>query len=202
MELDLEDSDKEDAAMDELELGDAVIILRSGKVVLSDNACRDGDDEAGRRWEVGECKKLKGTVVLMKENGLGFNDSNASVLDRVDELLGQEVSLQLVSAVHGDPENALQAKLGKPAYLGEWISAITPLMAGDSAFKVTFDWNEEVETPGDVPGEGRVPFICNSWVYLADWYGKDRVFFSSKVASRCDRIVYVVIIFQAKLRRH
>ena len=48
-------------------------------------------------------KKIKGTVVLMKKNVLDFNDFNASVLDRVHELLGQGVSLQLVSAVHGDP---------------------------------------------------------------------------------------------------
>lgn len=48
-------------------------------------------------------KKIKGTVVLMKKNVLDFNDFNASVLDRVHELLGQGVSLQLVSAVNSDP---------------------------------------------------------------------------------------------------
>ncbi|XP_030534864.2 probable linoleate 9S-lipoxygenase 5 isoform X1 [Rhodamnia argentea] len=98
------------------------------------------------------------------------------------------------------PENGLRGKLGKPAYLEEWITTITPLTAGDSAFKVTFDWDEEVGVPGaivvqnnhhsqfylktitleDVPGEGRVHFVCNSWVYPADRYKKDRVFFSNK----------------------
>ena len=48
-------------------------------------------------------KKIEGTVVLMKKNVLDFNDFNAPVLDRVHELFGQGVSLQLVSAVHGDP---------------------------------------------------------------------------------------------------
>ena len=48
-------------------------------------------------------KKIKGTVVLMKKNVLDFNDFNAPVLDWVHELFGQGVSLQLVSAVHGDP---------------------------------------------------------------------------------------------------
>ena len=50
----------------------------------------------------GECKKIKGTVVLMKKNVLAFNDFHASVLDRVHELLGQRVSLQLISAINSD----------------------------------------------------------------------------------------------------
>lgn len=48
-------------------------------------------------------QKIKGTVVLMKKNVLDFNDFNASVLDRVHELVGKGVTLQLVSAVNGDP---------------------------------------------------------------------------------------------------
>ncbi|KAM1468297.1 hypothetical protein ACFX2I_033276 [Malus domestica] len=46
--------------------------------------------------------KINGTVVLMKKNVLDFNDLNASVLDGVYELVGQGVSLQLISAVHAD----------------------------------------------------------------------------------------------------
>lgn len=48
-------------------------------------------------------QKIKGTVVLMKKNVLDFNDFNASVLDRVHELFGKRVSLQLISAVNRDP---------------------------------------------------------------------------------------------------
>ncbi|KAF5463411.1 hypothetical protein F2P56_019328 [Juglans regia] len=148
-------------------------------------------------------KKIEGTVVLMKKNVLDFNDFNASVLDRVHELFGQRVSLQLVSAVnYGDStENGLQAgKLGKPAYLENWISTIAPLIAGESSFKVTFDWDEDIGIPGaflirndhhsefylktltleDVPGHGRIHFVCNSWVYPTDKYKKDRFFFSNK----------------------
>lgn len=44
----------------------------------------------------GSHKKIKGTVVLMKNNVLDFNDFHASVLDRVHEFLGQGVSLQLI----------------------------------------------------------------------------------------------------------
>lgn len=51
-------------------------------------------------------KKIKGTLVLMKKNVLDFNDFiGNSILDGVHELFGKKVSLQLVSAVHGDPGN-------------------------------------------------------------------------------------------------
>uniref|UniRef100_A0A7N2L4V9 Lipoxygenase domain-containing protein n=1 Tax=Quercus lobata TaxID=97700 RepID=A0A7N2L4V9_QUELO len=43
--------------------------------------------------------------------------------------------------------------------------------------KVSFQLISAVN--GD-PGQGRVHFICNSWVYPADKYGKDCVFFSNK----------------------
>ena len=98
--------------------------------------------------------------------------------------------------------NGLKGKLGKPAYLEDWITTITPLTAGESAFKVTFEWDEEeIGTPGaflirnnhhsefflrtltleDVPGQGPIHFVCNSWVYPADQYEKDRIFFTNKV---------------------
>ena len=50
----------------------------------------------------GTKEKVQGTVVLMKKNVLDFNDFPASLLDDVHELVGQRVSLQLVSAVNGD----------------------------------------------------------------------------------------------------
>ncbi|BFG36948.1 hypothetical protein CerSpe_232230 [Prunus speciosa] len=158
------------------------------------------DKITGQEQNGENSRKIKGTVVLMKKNVLDFNDFNASVLDGVHELLGQGVSLQLISADHGDSENGFKGKLGKPAYLEDWITTITPLTVGDSAFKVTFDWEEETGVPGailiknnhhsefflktitleDVPGEGRVHFVCNSWVYPAEKYTKDRVFFINK----------------------
>lgn len=97
--------------------------------------------------------------------------------------------------------NGFKGKAAKPAYLEDWITTITPLTAGESAFKVTFDWDPEIGVPGaflirnehhsefylktvtlkDVPGEGDVQFVCNSWVYPADKYKQDRIFFSNKV---------------------
>ncbi|KAK7258866.1 hypothetical protein RIF29_24454 [Crotalaria pallida] len=151
-------------------------------------------------------KKIKGTVVLMKKNVLDFNDFTASILDRVHEFLGKRVSLQLVSAVNVDPGNGLKGKLGKPAYLEDWITTITSLTAGESAFSVTFDWDEDIGTPGaflirnnhhsefylrsltleNVPGQGDIHFICNSWVYPSDKYDKDRIFFSNKTYLPCE----------------
>jgi linoleate 9S-lipoxygenase len=66
-----------------------------------------GDDDGNRKMKretaAGEHRKIEGTVVLMKKNVLDFNDFNASILDRVHELLGKRVSLQLISAVNADP---------------------------------------------------------------------------------------------------
>ncbi|CAL9003385.1 unnamed protein product [Prunus brigantina] len=158
-------------------------------------------EEEKTKFQTGhEGKKIKGRVVLMKKNVLDLNDFKASVLDRVHELLGKAVSLRLISSVKGDPEKGFQGKLGKPAYLEDWITTITPLTAGESAFNVTFDWEDEIGVPGafliinnhhtefflktvtleDVPGEGRVHFVCNSWVYPAEKYTKDRAFFVNK----------------------
>lgn len=50
-----------------------------------------------------ETKKIRGTVVLMKKNILDLSDLGSSFLDRVHELMGRGVSLQLVSSVHVDP---------------------------------------------------------------------------------------------------
>lgn len=47
-------------------------------------------------------KTIIGRVVLVKKNLLDINDLSSSVLDRVHELLGKNVTLQLISAHHPD----------------------------------------------------------------------------------------------------
>lgn len=109
-------------------------------------------------------------------------------------------------------ENRLQGILGKPAYLKDWITTITPLTAGESAFRVTFDWDEGIGVPGafiirnehhsefylktvtleDIPGQGPIHFVCNSWVYPADKYKKERVFFANKVTIILIQIFFVL----------
>lgn len=147
----------------------------------------------------GTSKKINGTVVLRRKNVLDWTDLGASCLDRVYELLRKGVTLQLISAVHGDQANGNRGILGKPAYLENWNENIS-VTDRDASFNITFDWDESMGIPGafiirnhhhsqlylktltleDVPGHGPVHFICSSWVYPAYRYKNDRVFFANK----------------------
>ena len=97
--------------------------------------------------------------------------------------------------------DGLQGKVGKVAYLEDWMTRVTPLTAEETTFDVTFEWDESMGFPGafiiqnyhhnqlylrtvtleDVPGHGRVHFVCNSWVYPSHRYKNKRVFFTNKV---------------------
>ncbi|KAI4355474.1 hypothetical protein L6164_004246 [Bauhinia variegata] len=145
--------------------------------------------------------QIKGTVVLMRRNVLDFNDFGATAIDNLTEFLGQGVSLQLVSANNVDSGN-LKGKVGKAAYLESWLTSTTfaPLTAGETAFQVHFDWDDEIGVPGafiiknnhlaeffllnltlhDVPNQGDIHFVCNSWIYPASRYESDRIFFANK----------------------
>ncbi|XP_027367454.1 linoleate 9S-lipoxygenase 5-like isoform X2 [Abrus precatorius] len=144
---------------------------------------------------------VKGRVVLMKKGVLDFHDIKANVLDRIHELLGRGVSLQLISATTPDPAKGLRGKHGKVAYLERWLSTISSLTTTtDTEFSITFEWDESMGVPGafmirnhhhsqfylktvtieDIPGYGPVNFVCNSWVYPAHRYKYDRVFFANK----------------------
>ncbi|GKV42758.1 hypothetical protein SLEP1_g50132 [Rubroshorea leprosula] len=145
--------------------------------------------------------KIRGTVTLMKKNVLDSTDVKASLLDRFHEFFGRGVSLQLISATHSDPANGSGGKLGKAAYLENWITTITSPIAGEDSFSVTFDWHQSMGVPGafvirnyhhsqfylksvtlqGVPaGHSTVDFICNSWVYPQHLYKYNRVFFSNQ----------------------
>ncbi|XP_049351538.1 linoleate 9S-lipoxygenase B-like isoform X4 [Solanum verrucosum] len=143
-------------------------------------------------------QKVKGKVVLMKKNVLDFTDIKAAVVDEVVELLGEKVSFQLISSSVFDD---LEGKRSNPAYLENWLTNITPIIAGESTFSVTFDWDRnEFGVPGafiiknfhlnefflksltleDVPNHGKIHFVCNSWVYPAFRYKSDRIFFANQ----------------------
>lgn len=97
--------------------------------------------------------------------------------------------------------NNLKGKLGKPSYLEERLTKPIGLAVDESAYTVTFDWDEEIDIPGalivknehhsefflknltleDVPHHGKLHFVCNSWVYPTHQYEKDRIFFTNKV---------------------
>ncbi|KAI4355472.1 hypothetical protein L6164_004244 [Bauhinia variegata] len=145
--------------------------------------------------------KIKGTVILMRKNVLiDVSDVGATVIDNLTELLGQGVSLQLISSVNGDPRNGLNGKVGKPAYLESWLASLPSLTSGQSAFTVHFQWENDIGVPGafiiknnhfsefflvsltleGIPNHGDIHFVCNSWVYPARTYKKDRIFFANK----------------------
>lgn len=67
---------------------------------LLGSVCGKIKDEPSTKTEQ---KKVKGTVVLMKKNVMDSTDLFSSILDRLYDFVGKGVSLQLVSAVHGDP---------------------------------------------------------------------------------------------------
>ncbi|CAL9149066.1 linoleate 9S-lipoxygenase A [Musa acuminata AAA Group] len=143
--------------------------------------------------------KVRGTVVLIRKNVLGFNDFGGTVIDNVLELLGRCISFQLISATVGDPNNGNRGVVGEEAYLEQHITLLPSLAAGETAYHVTFHCEEKNGIPGavivknnlgsefflktltleDFPGKSRIHFVCNSWVYPAGKYKYDRVFFAN-----------------------
>ncbi|KAK4269899.1 hypothetical protein QN277_022996 [Acacia crassicarpa] len=148
-------------------------------------------------------KHIQGTVLLVKKkNSFDLTDVGVSLLDRASECLGRGVSFQLLSASKFDQERGAKGKIGKPAYLENWITKSPDLTAEKFEFKVHFEWEEEVGIPGafliknkhpnefflisltlkNVPlvVESDIHFPCNSWVYHTNRYEDGRIFFSNK----------------------
>ncbi|KAI9070597.1 hypothetical protein K1719_047439 [Acacia pycnantha] len=153
----------------------------------------------GRKKE----KQIQGTVVLVKKkNSFDLTDVGSSLFDRASECFGRGVSFQLLSASKFDQERGAKGKIGKPAYLENWIMKSPNLTAEKFEFKVHFEWEEEVGIPGafliknkhpnefflisltlkNVPlvGESEIRFPCNSWVYPTNRYEDGRIFFRNK----------------------
>lgn len=62
-----------------------------------------GNSTKLKRDREGESHKIRGRVVLMKKNLMDMNDRKASFIDSIYELLGKQISMQLISATHADP---------------------------------------------------------------------------------------------------
>jgi linoleate 9S-lipoxygenase len=89
--------------------------------------------------------------------------------------------------------------VGKAANLEEWVTTVSTVAAGESKFKINFEWDQSHGIPGavsvknnhhsefflktltleGVPGKGKVHFVCNSWIYPK--YSYDRIFFTNEV---------------------
>ncbi|ESW22484.1 hypothetical protein PHAVU_005G157000 [Phaseolus vulgaris] len=156
--------------------------------------------------------KLKGTVVLMRKNVLDVNsvtsvggivgqglDILGSTVDNLTAFLGRSVSLQLISATKPDANG--KGKLGKATFLEGIITSLPTLGAGQSAFKIHFEWDDEMGIPGafyiknfmqtefylvsltleDIPNHGSLHFLCNSWIYNAKHFKNDRIFFVNQI---------------------
>ncbi|XP_078168681.1 putative linoleate 9S-lipoxygenase 4 [Carex rostrata] len=165
------------------------------------------DCMSGKNKEAWNNGRIAGSVVLMKKDVLGPNDYNASLLHGAHDLLDRRVSFQLVSSTHthhpgnGEDVNSEKGKVGKEAYLEEWVSTMTTVAAGEWKFKINFEWDESQGIPGavivknnhdsefllktltleGVPGKGKLHFICNSWIYplsTPDTY--ERIFFTNE----------------------
>ena len=99
-------------------------------------------------------------------------------------------------------DNGNRGVVGSPASL-QYLGRLPSLAAGESRFSVTFQWEENKGIPGAVivknkhatqfflktltldnfPGKGRIHFVCNSWVYPANKYRYDRIFFANTVST-------------------
>lgn len=94
-----------------------------------------------------------------------------------------------------------KGKVGKATFLEGIISSLPTLGAGQSAFRIHFEWDDDMGIPGafyiknfmqtefflvsltldDIPNHGSIYFVCNSWLYNAKHYKSDRIFFANKV---------------------
>ncbi|GLJ21756.1 hypothetical protein SUGI_0405880 [Cryptomeria japonica] len=145
-----------------------------------------------------EEETVKGFVVLQKKNVLDLNDLHAGVVDSFMELLGKKVFLQLISTTCMDPGNG-SGKVGEAAFIQKWISTGNLIISGESKYQVDFKWDSNFGTPGaflirnfhhhefflksltvEIPEQGNVHFVCNSWIYPFFKYKTDRIFFSNK----------------------
>ncbi|KAF6162785.1 hypothetical protein GIB67_029054 [Kingdonia uniflora] len=157
--------------------------------------------------DVNKEAKMNGVVVLVKKSVLlDVNDFQAALSDGVHELVGKRVSFQLISAVNADPENAMRGRLSQAVYLEKWIKTGTSaVVVGESVFKLTFEWDADVGVPGafiiknfhnsefylksltlnEVPGTGKIHFVCDSWIYPAHRYKYNRIFFANQSYLPC-----------------
>lgn len=78
--------------------------------------CVCGKIKDGPEVEAKEKKKVKGTVVLKKKNVMDVTDVGASVVDRIYELLGNGVSLQLISSHLADSGQSLTTQTKIPHF--------------------------------------------------------------------------------------
>ncbi|GJN23637.1 hypothetical protein PR202_gb11302 [Eleusine coracana subsp. coracana] len=160
------------------------------------------DRLTGKNKEAWKEGRIRGTVVLVRKEALGFNHFHASVLDGFHQILGHEQGLafRLVSATAAEPPGKEgRGKVGNEAHLEEAVVTLKSKTNGETVFRVSFEWDESQGIPGavlvknhwseevflktltleGVPGKGTVVFIANSWIYPHNVYTHDRIVFAN-----------------------
>ncbi|KAJ1420345.1 PLAT/LH2 domain [Sesbania bispinosa] len=141
-----------------------------------------------------------------------------TTVDTLTSFLGRSVALKLISATAADGSG--KGKLGKQTYLEGLVTSLPTLGAGQSAFDLHFEWDSDMGIPGafyienfmqvefflvsltleDIPNQGTIHFVCNSWVYNAKKYKTDRIFFANKTYLPSDTPAPLVYYRQEELK--
>ncbi|GAU51607.1 hypothetical protein TSUD_414390 [Trifolium subterraneum] len=126
-----------------------------------------------------------------------ITDIAGSLLDAATAFLGNSVALKLISATSTDASG--KGKVGKETFLKGIITSLPTLGDKQSAFNISFEWDSSMGIPGafyiknymqnefflvsltieDIPNQGTISFVCNSWIYNAKKYKTDRIFFAN-----------------------
>ncbi|KAL6637666.1 hypothetical protein ACP70R_025238 [Stipagrostis hirtigluma subsp. patula] len=159
------------------------------------------DGLMGRNKEAWTEGRIHGTAVLVGKESV----VHPSLLDGALSFLGGHdkgtITFQLVSATAADPSNGGRGKVGSAAPLHEPADTLKSKAAGESVFRVRFQWDESQGIPGavivknelreevflktltlvGVPGadRGTVVFVANSWVQPHTDDPAVRVFFAN-----------------------
>ncbi|KAH1085205.1 hypothetical protein GYH30_017287 [Glycine max] len=120
------------------------------------------------------------------------------VVDGATAIFSRNIAIQLISATKTDGLG--NGKVGKQTYLEKHLPSLPTLGDRQDAFSVYFEWDNDFGIPGafyiknfmqsefflvsvtleDIPNHGTIHFVCNSWVYNAKSYKRDRIFFANK----------------------
>ncbi|GAU50604.1 hypothetical protein TSUD_410140 [Trifolium subterraneum] len=122
----------------------------------------------------------------------------SSIIDTYTAGIGCSVALRLISATTADESG--KGKVGKRTFLEGFVTSAPILGTGQNTYDVHFKWDSEMGIPGafyienfmlgefflisltleDIPNQGDINFVCNSWIYNAQKYTTARVFFANK----------------------
>ncbi|KAK2353185.1 linoleate 9S-lipoxygenase [Trifolium repens] len=137
-------------------------------------------------------------VGLITGGAKAVGDVAGNILDTYAGGLGCSVALRLISATAADESG--KGKVGKRTFLEGFVTSAPILGTGQNTYDVHFKWDSEMGIPGafyienfmlgefflisltleDIPNQGDINFVCNSWIYNTRKYTTARIFFANK----------------------